>query len=122
MPIPKKLKEMLPEETGNSVSHEGLIANSLGGKVQPGSGSSQYAKGDVKSPFSGESILLTECKTTAKKSIRIQNLFLEKISKEAFAEQGVPGFSFQVNTSDSMCERTWVAVPLSVYKRMALVE
>lgn len=65
-----------------SSKQEKIVAKSLKGKVQPNSGATPFAKGDV--------ILddwLIECKTqmTDKKTITIKKEWLDKLEEERFA-------------------------------------
>ena len=96
-----------------SLSQENKMARSVGGKVQPGSGSSMYAKGDVK-----HSDFLIECKRTDKKSLRVQNSWLVKITEEAFAKHKYPALHMEMEINTSMTESDWVAVPLSVFVKL----
>lgn len=101
---------------------EKRIAKALGGKRQPGSGSSPYAKGDViqKSP-AGHSLtkFLIECKQTKHKSLSIKGEWLTKISREAMAAGKEPALQFEIKgNEDTFVEGDWIAVPLSVFKRL----
>lgn len=50
-----------------------------GGRVQPGSGSMDHAKGDIHSP----GVYRMECKETTAKSFSVKRTILDKISSEA---------------------------------------
>jgi len=82
-----------------------------------------YAKGDVKQ--SSQTIehnplrFLFELKTTVAQSLRIQGAWLGKITREASAEGLEPAFEFEIDGyKDPMCEKSWVAVPRSVFIRL----
>ena len=64
-----------------SERHEKLVAKTLGGRVQPNSGATSFALGDVKL----EDWLL-ECKTstTVKDSYSIKKIELEKLNRERY--------------------------------------
>lgn len=66
-----------------SSRQEKQVAKKLGGRVQPNSGATPFLKGDV----SIGSDWLIECKTqtTNKKSITIQQEWLNKLEEERFA-------------------------------------
>ena len=61
---------------------EKQIAKSLGGKVQPNSGASNFVAGDVKLDF-----MLVDAKTvtTSKQSVSLKKSWFDKIKYEAFA-------------------------------------
>lgn len=101
-------------EAGNSTVHESRVANKLNGHRQAGSGSSIYAKGDIKLDN-----FLIECKTTQNKSISIKKGWLSKITKEALAVQKDPALSFEIGgDSDPVTENDWIAIPMSVFERL----
>lgn len=99
------------------------LAKILGGRRQPGSGSSDYAKGDVKQ---GESVagfqsksFLIEAKQTIHASLRIEGKWLAKITREAAQAGREPALEFEIHgCNDPMLEREWVAVPMSVFRRL----
>ena len=103
-------------EDGDPKVQENRVAREVGGKRQPGSGSSVYAKGDVDA-----NDFLIECKQTKNKSIRIESKWLAKISREAFAVGKDPALSIDIKgQEDEFCERDWVAIPMSVFKRLLI--
>ena len=101
---------------------EKRVAKVLGGKRQPGSGSSPYAKGDViQKSTEGHSLdkFLIECKQTKHKSLSIKGEWLTKISREALAAGKEPALQFEIKgNEDTFVEGDWIAVPLSVFKRL----
>ena len=101
----------------SSGGQESRTAINMGGKVRPGSGSSIYAKGDVISEK-----LLIECKTTEKGSLRVQGKWLTKITKEAMVEEKDPALVFSMEFNDSMTEKDWIAVPMSVFRRLTVTD
>ena len=99
------------------------LAKDLGGRRQPGSGSSDYAKGDVKqgvneAGFQSTSFLI-ECKQTIHASLRVEGKWLAKITREAAQAGREPALEFEIlGCDDPMLEREWIAVPMSVFRRM----
>jgi hypothetical protein len=61
---------------------ERRTAKDLGGRVQKGSGSTSFAKGDVRAPLD----VRAECKTTVSKSYSLKLHEWQKIQHEAVAE------------------------------------
>ena len=62
---------------------------------------------------------LIECKQTKHKSISIKSDWLNKISREALAAGKEPALQFEVKgNEDTFVEKDWIAVPLSVFKRL----
>lgn len=62
---------------------------------------------------------MIECKKTDKKSIRIEGAWLGKITREAMAAGREPALEFEIQgCEDPLLEREWVAVPMSVFKRL----
>ena len=94
---------------------ESRIARETGGKQQRGSGSSDYAKGDVK----GEKFLI-ECKFTQKKSLSVKGDWLKKITKEAHAQDKYPALAIQIAGTEDLgiSETDWVAIPMSLFNRI----
>lgn len=74
-----------------SKAQERRTATAHGGRVQPGSGSTWNRKGDVKTKLT-----LIENKRTDAKSITLKAADLEKIWKEAWAENRRPVLGFEV--------------------------
>ena len=76
-----------------SNKQEKTIAKKLGGRVQPNSGATLFAKGDVKTKK-----FLIECKTatTKRKSMSIKEEWIDKQRSEAFA-MGKPYWSVAFN-------------------------
>lgn len=102
---------------------EKTVAKTLGGRAQPGSGSSDYAKGDVLQGVKGAVFrfnrFLIECKQTIHASIRIEGKWLAKITREAQQAGREPALHFEIHgCDDPMVEREWVAVPMSVFRRL----
>ena len=107
---------------------EERIADAVGGSRVPGSGSSLYAKGDAKSggyEF-GRGDFLIEAKQTEHGSLSVKRERLEKITIEAEAEGKYPALAIEIkgliskrkNQAARASERDWVAVPLSVFRRL----
>jgi Holliday junction resolvase len=107
--------KLFVEQSGTPKKHEERIADHVNGRRQPGSGASDYAKGDVKA-----SNFLIECKMTGKASIRVTGHWLAKITKEAMAAGKEPALAIEIaGHDDPVLERDWVMVPMSVFKRFA---
>lgn len=104
----------LGEHHGTPTEQEFRVAGSLSGHRQRGSGASDYAKGDVKTDD-----FLIECKQTEKKSLSVKGEWLSKITREAMAAGKLPALSIEIKgTGDRLVEHDWVAVPMSVFKRL----
>ena len=107
---------------GDPTTQERRVARALSGRRQPGSGSSMYAKGDVKQRSSEAFDLnrfLIECKQTKNASLSVKAEWLSKITQEAMAAGLEPALQFDIKgQKDGFVERDWIAVPLSVFKRI----
>ena len=114
--------KLFQEDAGTPDAQEERLARAVGGRKQPGSGSSIYAKGDVKERSSeahDPNRFLWECKQTIHKSLSIKGEWLDKISKEAIAAGLEPALSIEIKGMESnVAERDWVVLPLSVFKRL----
>lgn len=80
------------------------MAKDLGGRVQPASGATLYAKGDVRSPG-----LHSEAKTTSKKSYSLTLAEIEKIRTEGMLA-GADGWAMQIEFQRLLVGGTKVAV------------
>ena len=105
------------------MEQEEKVASILGGRRQPGSGSSDYAKGDVRQGGSvavfQSNRFLIEVKQTIHASLRIEGKWLAKITREAQQAGKEPALEFEIyGCDDPMLEREWVAVPMSVFRRL----
>jgi ABC-type sulfate transport system substrate-binding protein len=87
--IPKYFSEDKEKHSG-SKRQEKRLAKKLDGRRQKGSGAMAGHKADVKTVE-----LLTECKRTEKKGIRITRDWLEKVSKEADYYGKIPALSIE---------------------------
>jgi hypothetical protein len=94
-----------------SKKQEKRIAKRSGGRRQPGSGSCDHSKGDVKADK-----ILFECKTTNEKSIRVEKKWLIKISREASAQQRDPCLVASFPEMPSGIERDWAILPMKVLR------
>jgi len=92
---------------------ERRVAKKVGGKVQPGSGSKDFAKGDIK-----EESFLVECKFTEKQSIRVELKWLKKISREAMAEGKIPALSVEIQHDDHLTAQDWTMIPTEALKEL----
>lgn len=101
-------------DDGGFVEQENRLADELGGHRQAGSGSSKYAKGDVKLDR-----FLIEGKGTKHASLYVKKKWLKKITSEATAKGKYPALAIEIEGEpDPMTERDWLMVPLSVWKEM----
>jgi hypothetical protein len=115
-------------------AHEESTAKALGGRRQSGSGSQYHAKGDVADVDGGRFDFHGECKTTEGKSLRLEALWLNKITSEAADLFKYPflAIRFRKRVLDELtstmwrklgkpvttAEQDWVAVPRSVFVKM----
>ena len=86
---------------------EEKTARQIGGRLQPASGATPFAKGDVKSPE-----LLVERKDTAGRSYSLKAAELLKIRQQAILADRIPVFIVALNGSNPPLE---VAVVDSSY-------
>jgi len=114
--------KLFREDAGTPDDQEFRVAEEIGGRKQPGSGSSVYAKGDVKQASAqphDPGRFLVECKQTVHKSLSVKGEWLDKISREALAAGLEPALAIEIKGMDgTYAERDWVAIPLSVFKRL----
>jgi hypothetical protein len=105
-----------PTTRDRSDRQETAAAADYGGRKKGGSGASPYSKGDVAIKHAD---LLMECKTTDHASYRLEFSTLAKITKEALGEGKDPAIEIEImGGQDPVCERRWVAVPSSVFKKL----
>lgn len=106
--------------------HERDTALALGGRVQPGSGSKQGFKGDVREVATLMMEFLIECKRTEDQSLRLQASWLNKITTEAGPDQE-PALAIQFEAEvlrrltqpgQLTADADWVAVPRRVFRRL----
>jgi hypothetical protein len=104
----------------DSKRQEARIADLLGGSVQAGSGSSMFAKGDVRrgGVSMSDRDFLTECKRTERENLTIRGEWLSKITREALAVGKHPALSIEVSLHDSLVEQDWVLIPASMFRRL----
>lgn len=88
-----------------SKMQERRAAEDLGGRVQKGSGSSDFAKGDVRK--AGD--LRLECKTTSKKSYSLKLSDIQKIQLEAL-KGGLEDWAMQIEFQGQLGQNKKVAV------------
>jgi len=102
-------------ETDTPTQQEQRVARMMKGKRQRGSGSSMYAKGDVKLED-----FLIDCKQTKHASMRITGDMLSKISKEAAGMGKDPMLEIEIQgyKKDQWMEHRWVMVPMSVMQKL----
>lgn len=95
-----------------SDKQERRVAKRTGGRRQPGSGSQAHSKGDVKAGKIDP--ILIECKTTNKKSIRVEKKWLVKITREASAQQRDPVLVASFPEMPSDVDRDWGIIPMQL--------
>lgn len=93
--------------------HEDRVAKKMGGKKQPASGAMLLHKGDV---LSGR--YLVEAKTSGKKSIRVSQSWLEKISDEAAQTNKIPLLALGFPNIRLGVDRDWVCVPMKEFVKL----
>jgi len=110
----KKVDKFKSDSSEFWVTHEDDVAETFQGDKTIGSGNKPFYKGDVKSDM-----FLVEAKSSEQKSIGIKAEWLKKISDEAYGYQRLPAVHLRFGSiEDGLCERDWVMVPQSVFKRM----
>ena len=105
MSLPKYFSDG-PGKHKKSQKQEKRIAKEIGGKVQKGSGSKDFHKGDVKSLE-----LLVEAKRTDNDSISIKKDWLIKIFQESVAYKKIPALSIEFDDMPNIVPRDWIAIP-----------
>jgi len=93
----------------DSQAQESRVAAKGGGKRVRGSGSKPHARGDARWDRFG---VLLECKRTDRKSISVRGDVLERIVREAHANEKIPALAIEVEGQD------WVAMPADVLVRI----
>lgn len=129
MALPRFIQEEISGKTARDrkpKKHEKNTAKNLGGRVQPGSGSRQGFKGDVRDVGTPFVEFLIECKRTEDQSLRVQARWLNKINTEAGLDRE-PALAIQfdpdvmqklLEPGQLVAEADWVAVPRKVFKRL----
>lgn len=91
-----------------SKKHEKDIAKSIGGR-------SHLASGAFGSKMDGhDNYFVFDCKMTVKESISVKKVDLQKLSIEAIKQGKVPVLPIRFD-DDSMIEKDWMLVPLSLF-------
>lgn len=93
--------------TSMSKKQETRVALRSSGSRVPASGAIPGIKGDVNSRLH-----LLECKTTGKKSLRIEQKWLTKIAREAAMKTKMPGLVFSFPDMASDIDQDWIAVSM----------
>ena len=110
------LERFYPNLRGkHGLKSEKKTAKRLAGRLRPGSGAVEGAKGDILL-----STYLLENKCTENASLSIKLAWLEKISKEARGENRTPGLSLQFvdKLGNPMPFGRWVLIPEDEFKEM----
>lgn len=107
-------------------AHERKVADTLGGRIQPGSGAFDSHKGDALRA-GGKFPILAECKrTSGHASLSVKAEWLGKITREALAKNRYPALSIQFDDEVMQAEAggqvpgetTWIAFPESVVRAL----
>ena len=93
--------------TSMSMKQETRVATRSSGRRVPASGSIPGIKGDVNARLH-----LLECKTTGKKSLRVEQKWLTKIAREAATKMKMPGLVFSFPDMASDVDQDWIAVSM----------
>lgn len=103
--------------------HHGRVAEKntakrLGGKLQPGSGNMDGAKGDV--VIDAKTPLLLENKATANDSISIKLDWLLKVYQEALETGKTPALAIQFTSLSGTSEKRgrWVMLPEAAFQEL----
>lgn len=111
------LEEKMGSKSGRlPKKQERKLAQSLKGHRQPGSGCLPQAKGDVVTDLGLD--LMIECKETEDNSIRLQGVWLEKISREATAQNRWPALQLTIHGLKDRTANEWMAVPMPLFQLM----
>lgn len=107
MALPKYMTGQ-PEKTKRkkSQSQEKRVAAAIAGKVQPGSGSRPFKKGDIKSTE-----MLVEAKRTDKDSMSVKKAWLVKVFRESVGYNRIPALSLEFDDMPDLVPKDWIAIP-----------
>lgn len=98
-----------------SREQEERVAEELGGRRRPASGSRPGQKGDV---AVAESDLLIECKATKHGGIAVHGTWLRKITMQARGEGKQPAIVLTLEGVGPEVEHDWMLLPLSVARAL----
>ncbi len=90
--------------------HEKEIAKVISGRRQPFSGTLDFYKEDVESPY-----YLGQCKETEKESISIKLDWLKILTQRAMAKNKIPVLFIRFSKSGIFCDKDWVLLPLKEF-------
>ncbi len=93
--------------------HEDRVAKRTKGTKQKASGAKLLHKGDV---LSGR--YLVEAKTSGKKSIRVNQSWLEKISNEAMQTKKIPVLALGFPNMPVPIDRDWCCIPMKEFVKL----
>ena len=129
MSLPKFLEDSVKGKDARNKKpklHERKTAEVLGGRVQPGSGSKDGFKGDVRDVATPIGEFLIECKRTEGRTLALKAQWLNKITTEAGFDKE-PALAIQFNDdvlqkltmpNQMTAESDWIAIPRSVFQRL----
>lgn len=92
---------------------ERRLGKKVGGRRQPGSGSFEWAKGDVRSEE-----LMVSAKRTKHQSISITVDMLQEVEQLAIVRGLAPAMAIELTDPNKRIERDWVLVPMRVFEEM----
>lgn len=103
--------------------HHGRVAEKntakrLGGRLQPGSGNMDGAKGDV--VVESERPFLLENKATTNDSMSVKLDWLLKVYQEALEQNRTPALAIQFTSLSGVSEKRgrWVMIPEAAFKEL----
>jgi hypothetical protein len=115
MRMPKRFMPDCMDEKKKPTDQENRLARKMGGRRVPGSGATEWAKGDVSLPQ-----FLVEAKQTVHGSLSVKKAWLTKISREALAVGKVPALAIEIQGGDDdpLTARDWIAIPAAAFRQL----
>lgn len=96
-----------------SKKQERRVAQKSSGRCTPASGALTCAKGDVSA-----GVNLFECKTTAKRSLRVDQAWLAKIAREARVAHKEAGLVISFSGMVSDVDQDWIMIPFARFREL----
>ena len=75
------------------------IADKIGGKVSKASGAGGYQKADVRK----FGVVRIECKSTSKKSFRVDEKMIDKLERDCFGANEIPIIAIEILSGKRKC-------------------
>lgn len=109
------LRRRSKSKTSHGNTSEKRLAKSMKGRLTPGSGALDGAKGDI-----SLGNLLIECKSTINASISLKYAWLQKIMKEAKGTNQMPAvtISFVNGSGEVKHDGDWVMIPKTLFDEL----